>query len=391
MFKRTRLRKIRNDFPILDEKIYLDNAATSLTPEPILDAFIEYNKKYRANIERGVHHLSKMATHRYKEAHKKVADLIGASEEEIVFLKNTTEAINTVSRGLDFEEEDQIIISKMEHHSNLLPWMRLRKDKDIKLDFVGINEDGSVNLRELRNKIDSETKLVSISHASNVLGTLNPVEKIGKICDETETLFLVDAAQTIPHSSIDVEDMKCDFLCFSGHKALATTGTGALFVKKEIQNKLKPMILGGGMVKEVSYNNYELKQSNEGYEAGTPNIGGGIAFGEACDYIKEIGIEKIEEHTKELSNYLVKKLKNVNNLEIIFPDSDRIGVVSFNIEKISSHKVASLLDEKNIIVRSGEHCSQPLLNEIGFKGLVRVSMLFYNSKNDIDELIKVIS
>lgn len=381
---------IREDFPLLEKNVYLDNAATSLTPKPVLRALVEYNQKYRANIERGVHHLSKMASHRYKEAHKKVADLVGAKESEVVFLKNTTEAINTVSRGLEFSEDDQVIVSKMEHHSNLLPWIRLKKTKNIDLEFIDLKKDGSIDFNQLRDKLGEKTKLLSISHASNILGTINPIKEIGEICDQTDTLFLVDAAQTVPHSPIDVKEIGCDFLCFSGHKALAPTGTGALYIKESLREKLDPLMLGGGMVDDVSLRNYEIKETNEAYEAGTPNIGGGIAFGEASDYLKKIGMRKIKEQIDELKDYLVEALREIDDIDVLFPDSERIGVVSFYSGDVSSHKIASLLDQDDIIVRSGEHCGQPLLKELGYRDLVRASLAFYNSKKDVDKLVRAI-
>ncbi|PTD94632.1 cysteine desulfurase [archaeon SCG-AAA382B04] len=390
MIKKPKLDSIREDFPLLDQKTYLDNAATSLSPKPVLNTFVEYNEKYRANIGRGVHHLSKMASHKYRQAHRKVANFIGAQEDEIIFLKNTTEAVNIVSRGLEWEKNDHVIVSKMEHHSNLLPWIRLEKEKEINLEFVDIRKDGSIDIEELENKVDKNTKLVSISHASNVLGTINQIQKVGEICDKIGTYFLVDAAQTISHSPIDVKEINCDFLCFSGHKALAPTGTGALYVKNKIQGELAPLVVGGGMVEDVSLQDFSVKEGYDTYEAGTPNIGGGIAFGEAVDYLSDIGMKKIENHITELKDYLVRELIEISDIEVLYPNSKRIGVIPFHNRNVSSHKVAALLDQEDIILRSGEHCSQPLLKKLGYNGLLRASLLFYNSKEDIDNLIRAI-
>ncbi|OKY78645.1 MAG: Selenocysteine lyase/Cysteine desulfurase CsdA [Candidatus Methanohalarchaeum thermophilum] len=380
------LSEIRKEFPVLDKVVYLDNAATSLTPEPVLKELIEYNRNYRANIERGVHHLSKIATHRYKDAHLKVAELLGAEEEEIVFLKNTTEAINTVARGLDIKKGENIVCSSMSHHSNILPWQRIRDQKDINLKFANPKK-GTVDEKEIKKLINEDTKLVAISHASNVTGSLNPIKSISNYCEEKGAYFLIDAAQTAAHTPIDVSEIRCDFLCASGHKMLAPTGTGLLYVKKEHYDELEPLSLGGGHVREVTLSNYSTKDGYEGLEAGTPNIGGGIALGKAADYLREIGLNKIRDHEKKLTNYLLRQLTEINEIEVVYPEVERVGVVSFYIEEIDAHTLAQLLDQENVIVRSGDHCSQPLLRQLGYDKLVRVSLSFYNTLEDINKLI----
>lgn len=382
--------KIRADFPILKDIIYLDSASTSLTPEPVLKSILDYYKGYRANVGRGVYSLAQIADQRYRDAHKKVAGFIGAGHGTVVFTKNTTESINVVASGLDLKKDDKIVTTIIEHHSNLLPWMRLKKS-GVKLEVIKSDERGSVELSDFEKSIDRKTRLVSVSHVSNVLGTVLPVKEISKICKDKGAMLLVDGAQSVPHMPVNVKDLDCDFLCFSGHKMLGPTGTGALWMKNE---NIEPLLVGGGMVEDVSLEGYERKSGYEGFEAGTPNISGGIGLGAAVDYINEIGIDKIKAHESKLATRLLKGLQEIKGVEIYGPDdmNDRSGVISFNVKGLEPHEVALMLDEtSNILVRSGHHCCIPLMKYLGLKhGTVRASLYVYNTEEEIDRLLGAI-
>jgi len=382
--------KIRTDFPILKDIIYMDSASTSLTPEPVLKSVLDYYKGYRANVGRGVYSLAQIADQRYRDAHKKVASLIGASQGTTVFTKNTTESINIVANGLDWKRGDKIITTIIDHHSNLLPWMRLRRH-GIELEVIKSDKKGRLDLSDIEKAIDSRTKLVAVSQISNVLGTILPVKEISGICKDKGAMLLVDGAQSVPHMPVNVKDLECDFLCFSGHKMLGPTGTGVLWMRNE---NIEPLMVGGGMVEDVSPDKYERKSGYEGFEAGTPNISGGIGLGTAADYLKEIGIDKIKAHESQLTSRLLKGLEEIESVEIYGPSDieDRGGVVSFNIKGLEPHEVALMLDEtSNILVRSGLHCCIPLMKHMGLKhGTVRASLYIYNTEEEVERLLDAI-
>ncbi len=376
--------EIKKQFPLTKDIVYLDNAATSLTPQPVITEMNGYYQNYCANIDRGVHHLSKIASHKYRDAHKKTGELINCRPENIVFTKNTTEAINMVAGGLTLKEGDHVITSIMEHHSNLIPWLRLQK-KGIELDIIGM-KDGVIDIEELKNKININTKLVSICHASNVLGTINPVRQVGEICSDHNTQYLVDGAQSTPHLPINIEEIGCDYLAFSGHKMLGPTGIGVLACKPNQLQKLSPTAIGGGNVENVTKNTYTLKTDYHGYEGGTPNIAGAIGLAKAIEILQEIGPRKIQKHEEKQNKTLTTKLRQIKDLEILYPDKNRTGVISFKIKNKDPHRIAVHLDQNNIIVRSGNHCSQPLIEKHGYKKVVRASHYIYNTKNDIKKL-----
>lgn len=382
--------KIRADFPILKDIIYLDSASTSLTPEPVLKSILDYYKGYRANVGRGVYSLAQMADQRYRDAHKKVAGFIGAGQGTAVFTKNATESINIVANGIGWKRDDKIVTTIIEHHSNLLPWMRLRKH-GLKLEVIKSDKEGRLDLSDFEKAIDSKTKLVAVSQVSNVLGTVLPVKEISKICSDKGAMLLVDGAQSVPHMAVDVKGIGCDFLCFSGHKMLGPTGTGVLWMRNE---NIEPLIVGGGMVEDVSLDGYERKSGYEGFEAGTPNISGGIGLGAAVNYIKEIGIDKIKAHESRLTARLLKGLREIKGVEIYGPDDilDRGGVISFNVKGLEPHEVALMLDEtSSMLVRSGHHCCIPLMEFLGLKhGTVRASLYIYNTEEEIDRLLSAI-
>ncbi len=385
--------EIKTDFPILNEIIYMDSASTSLTPEPVLNAVLKYYREYNANVGRGVHRLSQVASQKYKDAHRKVADFIGANEEEVIFTKNTTEAINTVANGLKWKTGDKVVTTLLEHHSNFLPWLRL-KSFGVVLDIVKPDKNGVFNVSDFEEVIDDKTRLVAVTHVSNVLGTVTPIEEISTICKKNNALLLVDGAQSVPHIHVDVRKLGCNFLCFSGHKMLGPTGTGILWMKEDFLDRLEPFSFGGGMIDDVSQNGYELTKGYERFEGGTPNIAGVIGLGRAVDYLKKIGMSKIKDHEAKLTERLLKGLLKIKGVEIYgsLNLKERIGVVSFNIKSLNPHNVALMLDEaSNIMIRSGHHCCMSLMKYFGLKeGTVRVSFYLYNTEEEVDTFLETV-
>lgn len=385
--------EIKTDFPILNDIIYMDSASTSLTPEPVLNAVSKYYREYNANVGRGVHRLSQVASQKYKDAHRKIADFIGANEEEVIFTKNTTEAINTVASGLRWKTGDKVVTTLLEHHSNFLPWLRL-KSFGVALDIVKPDKNGKFNVSDFEEVIDDKTRLVAVSHVSNVLGTITPIEEISAICEKKNALLLVDGAQSVPHINVDVRNLGCNFLCFSGHKMLGPTGTGILWMKEDFFDRLEPLNFGGGMIDDVSLNGYELTKGYERFEGGTPNIAGAIGFGRAIDYLKKIGMDKIKDHEAKLTERLLEGLLEIGRVEIYgsLNSKERIGLVSFNIKDLNPHDVALMLDEaSNIMVRSGHHCCMPLMKYFGLKeGAVRVSFYLYNTEEEVDTFLETV-
>ena len=379
--------EIRRDFPILGDIIYLDNAATSFSPDPVIEAMVEFEHNYRANVGRGVHRLTRIASQRYWHAHEKVAGFIGGSAGVTVFTKNTTEAINMVAQGLAWKTGDRVITTILEHHSNLLPWRNLAR-RGVGLDVIGINADYRLDLDALERAITPATRLVAISHASNVLGVVTPLPDIAEICHDKGVLFLVDGAQSVPHLPVDVARFGCDFFAFSGHKMLGPTGTGVLWMKEPL---LEPVMLGGGMVETVTDTGYTTAEGYQKYEAGTPNIGGGIGLGAAAGYLQKIGMEQIQHYEETLTNRLISGLAKIEKVHIYAPRHPvpRIGVVSFTVDGMHPHEIAQQLDETaDIMVRSGHHCCQPLMAHLRLpEGTVRASLALYNTEYEIDMLL----
>lgn len=379
--------EIRKDFPILGDIIYFDNAATSFSPDTVVDAMVEFEHHYRANVGRGVYRLSQISSQRYWHAHDKVAEFIGGSDGITVFTKNTTEAINMVAQGLSWNAGDHVITTILEHHSNLLPWRNLAR-QDVRLDVIGIQTDYSLDLDAFERMITPRTRLVAVTHASNVLGVVLPIPEIAKICHDNSVLLLVDGAQTVPHMPVDITRLGCDFFAFSGHKMLGPTGTGVLWMKEEM---LEPLFLGGGMVERVTEESIQTAEGYQKYEAGTPNISGGIGLGVAADYLRNVGMEKIRAHEEALTRRLVDGLGTINKVHVYAPPPPvpRIGVISFTVEGFHPHEVALHLDETaDIMVRSGFHCCQPLMEHLGLPdGTVRASLALYNTGHEIDMLI----
>ena len=383
--------EIRKDFPILGGIVYLDNASTGFSPEPVVEALVEFEHRYRSNVGRRVHRLAQMATQRYEHAHEKVARFIGGEAGVTVFTKNATEAINMVAQGLSWNPGDRVATTVLEHHSNLLPWRALAK-QGVALDVIGIDADYALDLAALEKAVaGGGVRLVAVTHASNVLGVTTPVAEIARICREHGALLLVDGAQSLPHMPVDVSRLGCDFLCFSGHKLFGPTGTGVLWMREAI---LEPPVLGGGMVESVTAEGFVPAEGYRRYEAGTPNVGGGIALGVAVDYLSAIGMERIQRHEERLCARLIGGLSRIDGVRVYAgrrPES-RIGVVSFTIDGVHPQEVAHLLDEEaDILVRSGHHCCQPLMEHLGLpEGTVRASVAAYTTEQEIDLLIAAV-
>ena len=392
---------IRKDFPIFERKInekpliYFDNAATTQKPNTVIEAEKRFYEETNANIHRAVHTLSYESTLLYQDSHKKVANFIGANSwREIIFTRNATESINLVAYGWglhNLKEGDEVLITIMEHHSNIVPWQMVRNSRGIKLRFLDVDDRGRLRLDELPKLLSERTKLVGIIHASNVLGTINPLEEIIKEAKKVGALVLVDAAQSVPHFPLDVNQMGCDFLVASGHKMLAPTGTGFLYGRRELLDQMEPFLYGGDMIETVTVEKATWNELPWKYEAGTPNIAGGIGLGAAVDYLRKLGMEKIIAHETELVIYALESLSDFPWIDIYGPkDGERVGVISFNIRGVHPHDVAGILDEEGIAVRSGHHCAQPLMRRLGIENAVRVSFYLYNTKEEIDKLTEVL-
>ncbi len=379
--------EIRKDFPILGDIIYLDNAATSFSPEPVIEAIVEFEHHYRANVGRGVHRFTQISSQRYWHAHDKVAQFIGGDDGVTVFTKNTTEAINMVAQGLVWKTGDRVITTILEHHSNLLPWRNLTR-QGVGIDVIGINADYSLDLDAMKQAITPATRLITVSHASNVIGVVTPVPQIAEICHEKGILLLVDGAQSVPHMPVDVARLGCDFFACSGHKMLGPTGTGVLWMKEPV---LEPLIFGGGMVETVTSTSFKTAEGYQKYEAGTPNIAGGIGLGVAAEYLQKIGMENIQHYEEALTKRLINGLAKNKHVHVYAPQLPvpRIGVVSFTVDGMHPHEVAHQLDETaDIMVRSGHHCCQPLTDHLGLpEGTVRASLALYNTEHEIDMLL----
>jgi len=391
------LTKIRRDFPILKTGIiYLDNAASSLTPEQVLDQMLTYYHSYRANIHRGIHQLSQKASNEYANARTKISAFINSkSDEEIILTKNTTEGINMIAQGLKWRKGDRIVTTNIEHHSNFVVWLRLKERYGVDVEIVQPNKDGLFDLLDFEKSIDDQTKLVAITHASNVLGVITPVEEITKIAHEHDALMLIDGAQSIPHMTMNVQKIDCDFLAFSGHKMCGPTGVGVLYIRDILLNEVEPLCLGGGTVKSAGLNSYNLVQSPQRFEAGTPPIAEVIGLGAAIDYLNDIGMDKIRVHEIKLIKKLYDELFAIPKITVYGPEpKHRVGILSFNVEGLSPHDVALALDiEAKIMVRSGDHCAIPLMKDVIHqpRGTVRASTYLYNTDEEIEKFVEMMS
>ncbi|HLC73177.1 MAG TPA: cysteine desulfurase, partial [Candidatus Nanoarchaeia archaeon] len=384
---------IKKEFPILNREInghklvYLDSAATSQKPKQVIKSIVDYYENYNSNVHRGIYKLSEEATIAYENARNKIASLINASPEEVIFTKGTTESINMLSIMLsrNLKKDDEIILTEMEHHSNLVPWQIISKEIGLKLKFLRVSEEGKLSTDELLNLISPKTKIIAITHVSNVLGTVNPIKEISRIAHEHNILVAVDGAQSVPHMPIDIRSLDVDFFSFSGHKMLASTGIGVLYGKKNLLENLDPVSYGGGMINKVSLESSSWAELPWKFEAGTPNIQGAISMDAAISYLNMIGLEKIQKHEKELTDYAVELLDNIKGITLYGP-KNKSGIISFNLEKVHPHDTAAILDSYGVSVRAGHHCAMPLMKALGINGTTRVSLYLYNSYQDIDIL-----
>ncbi len=384
--------KIKKDFPILSSKlVYLDNGASSQKPKQVIDAVSKFYAESNANVHRGVYRLSETSTHMFEKAREKAAKFMNANFEEVIFTKGGTESLNLLAYCFEdlLKKGDEIVVTEMEHHSNLIPWQELCKRKNLRLKIVKLNSDLTLDMDDLKEKTTKETKIVAVTHCSNATGVINPIKEIAKIAHKRGASIVVDGAQAIPHMKIDVKDLNIDFYAFSGHKMLAPTGIGVLYGKAELLQKLRPFLYGGGIVKDVSLENATYEEIPAKFEAGTPNISGAIGLGVAIDYLNNIGMEKINSYVNELTEYAVEEMQKINGIEVIGHNSEENGpLISFLIEGMHPHDIATELDSKNIACRVGHHCCMPLMKRLNVPGTTRVSFYIYNTKEDIDYLIK---
>lgn len=388
----------REDFPILNNRkmAYLDNGATTQKPKQVLEKVEKFYENENANPHRGAYALSVEATEVYENTRKKIAEFINAKNpEEIIFSKNATESLNLLaySYGLDnLKENDEVVLSIMEHHSNIVPWQYVTKKTKSKLKYMYINDNFEISQKEIEEKITDKTKIVGITHVSNVLGTINPVKDIIKYAHKKGAIVILDASQSIPHFKIDVQDLDADFVVFSGHKMLAPLGIGVLYGKKELLQKMNPFLMGGDMIEYVHEQETTFAPLPNKFEAGTQNVEGVVGLGAAIDYINKIGYENIEKEEKGLTEYARKELEKLDFLDLyLTPNKENhSSVFSFNIKGIHPHDVASILDTEGVYVRSGNHCAQPLLRYLGIDSTCRASLYFYNTKEEIDKLVKAL-
>jgi len=383
---------IRPDFPLLEELIYLDAASTTPTPKPVVEAMCDYFYNYNVNTGRGAYKLAVKATNEFEKARSSIAKFINAKPNEIFFTKNTTEAVNLVARGLPFKKGDSVVLPNVEHHSNFLPWLRL-KEKGVDVRIVKADEYGIVHAEDIEDAVDKTTKLITTTHVSNALGSLQPIHEIGKIASENEVLFLVDAAQSAGHMKLDVKDIGADFVSFPGHKGLlGPVGTGFLYCKAEHAEELQPLNLGGGTVLDVTEGTFTLEEVPARFEGGTQNIAGVIGLGAAVKYLERIGLDRIERHSRRLTDMMYEGVSSLDNTVVYGSPENIYGIVAFNIDGVNAHDVAKILDElKNICVRSGHHCAIPAIRHLGayeLGGSVRASVHYYNTEEEIQIFVE---
>ena len=392
-------KEIRKHFPILDQEInghplvYLDSAATSQKPRQVIEAISNYYSLDNSNVHRGVHTLGNRATEGYEGAREKVRKFINAkSTEEVIFMRGTTTALNTVAQSYgraNVGEGDEIVITYMEHHSNIIPWQQLAKEKGAVLKYVDLEEDGTLSLDKVREMVTDRTKIVSIMYVSNVLGTMNPIKEITEIAHAHGAVMVVDGAQAAPHLKIDVQQLDCDFFAFSGHKMCGPTGIGVLYGKKDLLNNMEPIEFGGEMIDFVGLYESTWKELPWKFEGGTPIIAGAIGLGAAIDFLEEIGLDHIERHEHELAGYAMERMSEIEGMTIYGPydPEKRAGLVTFNLNDVHPHDVATVLDMNGIAVRAGHHCAQPLMKWLDVSATARASFYIYNTEEDVDRLV----
>src|SRR5215210_7744522 len=392
--------EIRKDFPILERRIgekklvYLDNAATSQKPRRVIETLTAYYEEHNANIHRAVHRLAEEATKAYEEAREKVAVFLGAPETTgLIFTRGTTESINLVAHAWGrkhLREGDEVVLTETEHHSNLVPWQLAARDTGARLRFISILEDGTLDLEEAERLIGPGTKLVGCIHASNVLATINPVERLAELAHDAEALLLVDGAQSAPHLPVDVKALGCDFYACSGHKMLGPTGVGVLWGKPELLEVMDPFLGGGEMIREVHLDHSTWNDLPYKFEAGTMNIAQAVGLGAAVDYLDDLGMGSVREHERKLGEYAYRRLSEIEGVEIYGPEKDRTGLVSFSLPDVHPHDLSQLLDEEGIAIRSGHHCAQPLMRRLGIAATARASFYLYNTEEEVDALVEAL-
>ncbi|MFQ3320792.1 MAG: cysteine desulfurase/selenocysteine lyase [Natronomonas sp.] len=393
---------LREDFPILEREfdgtqlVYLDNAATTQTPEPVVETIAEYYRGYNANVHRGIHQLSQEASVAYEEAHDRVAEFIGASggRKEIVFTKNTTESMNLVAYAWGLNElgpGDEVVLTEMEHHASLVTWQQIAKRTGADCKYIPITDEGRLDMDAARELITDDTAMVSAVHVSNTLGTVNPVSELADIAHDHGAYMFVDGAQSVPNRPVDVEAIDADFLAFSGHKMCGPTGIGVLYGKEHILEEMEPYLYGGEMILKVTFEDSKWNELPWKYEAGTPVISQGIALAEACEYLDDIGMENIQRHEAELAEYAYDRLMEWDDVEVYGPPGDdRGGLVAFNVDGVHAHDMSSILNDSAVAIRAGDHCTQPLHDVLGATASARASFYLYNTKAEVDKLVDAV-
>ncbi len=393
---------VKKDFPILKREVngklivYLDSGATSQKPESVLRAEREYYEKHNANVHRGAHTLGDEATQMYQESREKVAKFIGGRSEEIIFVRNTTEAINLVAYawGLDnLHAGDVIVTTVMEHHANIVPWQEVARRMGARVEVVGLTEDGQVDMDDYAKKLKLKPKMVAVVHVSNALGTINPVAEMTKMAHKVGAVVLVDGAQSVPHMKVEMSKLGCDFYAFSGHKMLGPMGIGVLWGRRAIIERMSPFLTGGGMIGEVTTTSSTWAEVPEKFEAGTPNVAGAVGLASAIEYLEKLGLDSVREHDQSIVEYTLAELCKVRNLVILGTKNAelRSGSVSFEYQGVHAHDVATVLDSEGVAVRSGHHCTMPLHNRLGVAASIRASFNVYTTKEDIDALVRALA
>ncbi|QSX00804.1 aminotransferase class V-fold PLP-dependent enzyme [Haloterrigena alkaliphila] len=390
---------IRDEFPILEREfdgqqvVYLDNAATTQTPDPVVDAMSDYYRESNANIHRGIHHLSQEASIMYEEAHDRVAEFINADgREEVIFTKNTTESENLVAYAWGLNElgpGDRVVLTEMEHHASLVTWQQIGQRTGADVEYIRIDEDGRLDMDHARELIDDDAAIVSAVHVSNTLGTVNPVAELTDLAHEHDALSFIDGAQAVPNRPVDVEAIDADFYAFSGHKMAGPTGIGVLYGKQHLLEEMEPYLYGGGMIRKVTFEDSTWGDLPWKFEPGTPQIAEAVGLEAAIDWLEEIGMERIAAHEEEIARYAYERLADEDDVEIYGPEPgpDRGGLVSFNIEGVHAHDLASIMNDHTIAVRAGDHCTQPLHDKLGVPASTRASFYVYNTREEVDKLV----
>jgi cysteine desulfurase/selenocysteine lyase len=397
------IERIREDFPVLERTVgdevplvYLDNAATSQTPEPVIETMSDYYRRYNANVHRGLHTLSQEASIAYEDAHDRVAEFIGASggRDEVAFTKNTTESMNVVAYSWGLSElgpGDEVVMTQMEHHSALVTWQQIAKKTGAEVKYVGVTDEGHLDVDHAREVITDDTEMVSVVHVSNTLGTVNPVSELADLAHDHDALFFVDGAQSVPNRPVDVEDIDADFYAFSGHKVCGPTGVGVLYGKRHLLEEMDPYLFGGMMIRKVTFEDSTWNDLPWKFEAGTPPIAEGIGLAAAIDYVDDVGMDRIRRHERRLAEYAYDRLTEYDDIRVLGPTGDeRVGLVSFVHDDIHAHDLSSILDDYGVAIRAGDHCTQPLHDVLGVTASARASFYLYNTREEIDQLIEAV-